>query len=211
METVIGDAASSVRSLILQLRIPVLRGCRIGLARSAFALSAFQVLSLISQAQEPRPTEAQVKAAYIYNFGKFVRRSSDRGALPDPFQICILGKDPFGPVLDSTVAGETIEGKRITVNRLPSLQGVGQCGMLFIGASEEGRLAPILATALRLNVPTVSDIRNFADRGGVIGLVKQQDRIRFEVNLNAADQSHLVLSSELVKVATKVIGQQARK
>jgi uncharacterized protein DUF4154 len=211
VETVIGDAASAVRSLILHLRIPILRGCRTALARSAFAVSAFQVLSLISQAQEARPTEAQVKAAYIYNFGKFVRRSSDRGALPDSFQICILGKDPFGPVLDSTVAGETIDGKRITVHRLAGLQGVDQCGMLFIGASEEGRLAPILATALRRNVPTVSDIRNFADRGGLIGLVKQQDRIRFEVNLNAADQSHLVLSSELLKVATKVIGKQAQK
>ena len=211
METVIRDAASSLRSLILQLRIPILRRCRVGLARSAFALSAFQVLSVASQAQETRPTEVQVKAAYIYNFGKFIRRSPDRGALPDPFQICILGKDPFGPVLDSTVAGETIDGKKITVSRLSSQEAAGQCGILFIGASEEGRLAQILATALRLNVPTVSDIRNFADRGGMIGLVKQQDRIRFEVNLNTADQSHLLLSSELIKVATRVIGKQARK
>jgi hypothetical protein len=166
------------------------------------------LLSLTSVvAAQQHPTESQVKAAYLYNFGKFVRWPADRPAPPTAFEICILGKDPFGAVLDSTVAGESINGKTITVKRLSTVQEASQCRVLFISASEDARLLPALAAAQRLNILTVSDIRSFAERGGAIGLVSDQGKIRFEVNLNATEQSHLVLSSELLKVAIKVIGK----
>jgi len=176
--------------------------------RHRLRITAFFILSalpLLSSAQTPHPTEGQVKAAYLFNFGKFVTWQADQTGTRNVFEICILGKDPFGAVLDTTIAGESIGGRNITVGRLSRMQDASQCSELYISPSEESRLGEVLAATQRMDVLTVSDIPHFADRGGMIGLVKQQDRIRFEVNRKAAEQRGLVLSSELLKVATKVI------
>jgi len=161
------------------------------------------------RAQELHPTETQIKAAYLYNFGKFVTGSGATTAGSD-YQICILGKDPFGPVLDSTVAGERIGGKPIRVARLGSVQEVAPCNVLYISPSEAGRLSSILQATQRMTVLTVSDIPHFAERGGTIGLVNHEGKIRFEVNRASAQQRQLNLSSELLKVAIRVIDQSAQ-
>jgi hypothetical protein len=163
----------------------------------------FCLVSIRAQAQ--RPTESQVKAAYLYNFGKFVKWQLDQSANSDSMQICVLGKDPFGPVLDATVAGENIDGKKIVIRRLATMQESPQCRILFISSSEEHRLRAIIAATQRLGELTVSDIPHFAEQGGVIEFVTQGDKVRFEVNRAAAEQSHLALSSQLLKVAVKVI------
>ena len=160
------------------------------------------------RAQELHPTETQIKAAYLYNFGKFVTGSGTATAGSD-YQICILGKDPFGPVLDSTVAGERIGGKPVRVARLSSVQGAAPCNVLYISPSEAGRLSSILQATQRMSVLTVSDIPRFAERGGTIGLVNHEGKIRFEVNRASAQQRQLNLSSELLKVAIRVIDQSA--
>jgi hypothetical protein len=174
------------------------------IARCLVAVSTLLLITHL-HAQVAHPTESQVKAAYLYNFGKFVRWPEDRNAKLDPLLICILGKDPFGAVLDSTVSGENIDGRKITVKRLSVLQEAAPCSVLFVSSSEERRLAAILPVAQRLSILTVSDMQNFAQRGGVIGLLNEQGKIRFEVNRAAAERAHLVLSSELLKVAIKVI------
>jgi YfiR/HmsC-like len=175
-------------------------------------LSALLLLHVIAPAyaEQAHPAEAQVKAAYLYNFGKFVtwpEGSPTKGA--HTFGICVLGKDPFGATLDSTVAGESINGKKITVSRPARIQDASECNVLFISASEEGHLASILAVAQRFGALTVSDMPHFAERGGTVGFVTSQGRIRFEVNLRAAEQSHLTLGSELLKVASAVIDKPA--
>jgi hypothetical protein len=158
-----------------------------------------------SPAQKLHPTESQVKAAYLYNFGKFVAWQADRAAIADSFEICVLGKDPFGAVLDATVSGESIGGRKITIERPSGTEQAAGCSVLFVSLSEESQLTPILAAAQKMSLLTVSDMPHFAERGGIIGLVAQQGKIRFEVNRSAAERSHLMLSSELLKVATKVI------
>jgi hypothetical protein len=160
---------------------------------------------VFSWSQSSGPTESQVKAAYLFNFGKFVRWQADKSATPDSFEICVFGKDPFGNVLDATVSGESIGGKKITITKPANIQETSTCSVLFISSSEDSRLAPILAAAQRSSVLTVSDIPHFVEHGGIIGLVAQQNKIRFEVNRLAAQQSQLSLSSELLKVAIKVI------
>jgi YfiR/HmsC-like len=182
--------------------------------RCCFSLFLFAAFVLFlaagsSVAQEQHPSESEVKAAYLYNFGKFVRWQTDRGSNSDSLGLCILGKDPFGSVLDSTVEGDSIGGRKIVIKRIPKLQETDDCSILFVGMSEESRLAPILIAAQHSGVLTVSDIRDFAERGGIIGFVVQQGKIRFEVNRTAAEQSHLILSSELLKVARRVIGPDA--
>ncbi len=160
-----------------------------------------------ARAQQPRPTESQVKAAYLYNFGKFVTWPDTGSGAAGSFEICILGKDPFGIVLDSTVSGGSIGDRKVTARKIASLQDSGHCRILFISSSEQGRLRAILTAAKASNQLTVSDIPDFAEKGGMIQFVPQENRIRFEVNLPATEEAGLMLSSELLKVATKVIGK----
>ncbi|HEY7353581.1 MAG TPA: YfiR family protein [Terriglobales bacterium] len=182
---------------------------RFHLARLCWTVAAIILVlaASYSSAQERRPTENQVEAAYLYNFGKFVTWPAERAMPTSQFEICVLGKDPFGEVLDATVTGENINGKKIAVRRLSSMQQVESCRILFVSSSEEERLSTILEAAQRLSLLTVSTMKHFARRGGDIGLVSQNDRIRFEVNRAAVAKSHLLLSSELLKVAVKVIGE----
>lgn len=197
MATVNRLSALSWWSRFFPLRVP-------GVRKAALAIAFLLLNALYSPAQGGRPTESQVKAAYLYNFGKFVKWPQDRATAADFFGICILGKDPFGEVLDATVRRESIDGKQIKVQRLSRIQEATSCSVLFVSSSEENHLVTILPAAQRLSLLTVSDIKQFSERGGIVGFVSQQDRIRFEVNREAAEQSHLLLSSDLLKVAVKV-------
>lgn len=158
-----------------------------------------------SRGQQARPTESQVKAAYLFNFGKFVRWPAVSPGSDDSLEICVLGKNPFGSVLDDTVRGETIEGRKVIAKTLPALQDAGGCRILFVSLSEEGRVAGILSEAKHLKALTVSDIPHFAEHGGMIEFINQEERIRFEVNAAPLEEAGLTVSSELLKVATKVI------
>jgi len=164
-------------------------------------------LSATSLAQQVHPTESQVKAAYLFNFGKFVQWPLDHGPSGDTFELCVLGQDPFGPVLDATVAGESISTRKIVVVRISKVSEAAPCNVLYISGSEGSRLAQIIEAARHSGTLTVSDIPHFVERGGIVGFVKQQDRIRFEVNRSAAEDSHLTLSSELLKVALRVVNK----
>jgi hypothetical protein len=152
--------------------------------------------------QNRKPTEFEVKAAYLSNFGRFVKwpTAADRGV----FSICVLGEDPFGPVLDSMISDEQVDGKRVSVRRVNSAGEASNCNIVFISTSEERRLASILAQLGKSPVLTVSEITGFTDHHGIIQFVMDHDRVRFEVNLAAADRVGLVLSSDLLKVATAV-------
>jgi hypothetical protein len=154
------------------------------------------------QAQAPKANEFQLKAAYLFNFGRFVQWP-DPGAT-ETFEICVLGSDPFGSALDTTLAGGTIAGKNVTAKRIARPQDVNSCRVLYISSSEEGRLKEDLQALDKVRVLTVSDIPRFSDRGGMIGFVSEGDRIRFDVNLDSAAGAGLTLSSELLKVATNV-------
>ena len=159
-----------------------------------------------AQPSSSSPTESQVKAAYLFNVGKFVRWQLNVPSGGNSFDICILGKNPFGGALEATVAGESIDGKTIIARNIASMQDAGHCRILFISASEEGRLKAHLAAVRHMNALTVSDIPGFAEHGGMIGLVRQGGRIRFEVNVAPMGDAGLTVSSELLKVAIRVIG-----
>jgi hypothetical protein len=154
------------------------------------------------RAQQPKASEFQVKAAYLFNFGRFVEWPDQNSTAN--FEICVLGSDPFGGALDATLAGGTIAGKSVTAKRISSPQEINSCRILFISSSEENRLKEDLQALEKARVLTVSDIPRFSDRGGMIGFVSEGNRIRFDVNLDSATGAGLTLSSELLKVATNV-------
>ena len=175
------------------------RGVAAGLAL-ALALACAPSLS----AQEANPTEYQVKAAYLYNFGKFIEWPASTAGPGNSFSICVLGEDPFGATLDKTIAGENINGKKAVVRRFAKLQDAVHCHILFISSTEEARLAEILAVLDGASVLTVSDIPQFTQRGGMIQFVKEANKVRFEVNLTPAERDGLALNSQLLKVAVNV-------
>jgi len=156
-------------------------------------------------AQQPKPSEYQVKAAYLYNFGRFVKWPARTATgKDDSFAVCVLGQDPFGQTLDSTLAGEALDGKPVEVRRISRPQQAGDCRILFISSAEESHLKEILAVLEQGGVLTVSDMADFTRRGGMIQFVLEGGRIRFEINLANAESARLVLSSELLKVAATV-------
>jgi YfiR/HmsC-like len=161
--------------------------------------------SPVQAASDRKPTEYDVKAAYLYNFGKFARWPADASS-NGSFSICVLGRDPMGSTLDSIVKNETIDGKPVTVSRMTEPEEATSCRIVFICNSEERHLGTILSVLGRAPVLTVSDLPQFTSRGGMIQFVREGERIRFEVNLDAATPQKLTFSSELLRVAAKVTG-----
>jgi hypothetical protein len=146
-----------------------------------------------------------VKAAYLYNFGRFVDWPAEvTTATTGSFTICVLGEDPFGQALDATLAGETRGNQKVAARRISNPQEAVDCQILFISSSEAKRLNKIIEALGNRAVLTVSDIPQFSQHRGMIELVLEGNRIRFEVNLTATQSAGLTLSSELLKVATAV-------
>lgn len=159
----------------------------------------------VARAQGAKPTDYEVKAAYLYNFGRFVEWPVKiTAANTGPFTICILGEDPFGQALDAALAGETIGNQRVAARRISNPQMSTDCQILFISSSEANRLNKIVEALDKSAVLTVSDIPQFSQHRGMIQFVSEGNRIRFEVNLTATQRAGLTLSSELLKVATAV-------
>src|SRR5882672_468414 len=175
----------------------------IPLAGLVAAVAFFLTTGLL--AQQPKPNEYQVKATYLYNFGRFVKWPETVPAgKGDSFSVCVIGQDPFGSILDSTLAGEALDGKPVVLRRLSKPQDAGECRILFISTTEEKHLKEILIALDESGVLTVSDMPSFTKRGGMIQFILEGDRVRFEINLASAENAKLVLSSELLKVATSV-------
>jgi hypothetical protein len=162
----------------------------------------FAVCSL--QSEQPKPSEYQVEAVYLLNFAKFVEWPAAAVPPGEPFSICVLGQYPFGAALDRTIAGESLDGRKVVVRRFSKAQEAMSCHVLFISLSEEHRLAEILKTLEKTTILTVSNLPNFSQQGGMIQFVVEANKVRFEVNLTSAERAGLTLSSELLKVATTV-------
>lgn len=155
--------------------------------------------------QQGRPSEYQVKAAYLYNFTRFVEWPSQAPAVrSSSFAICVLGRDPFGQALDATVAGESVDGKSVVARRISKPEEGLDCRVLFVSASEDPHLRGDLTVLEKIGVLTVSDIPRFSERGGMIEFVTDGDKVRFEVNLSNAKDSGLSLSSDLLKLAVAI-------
>jgi hypothetical protein len=170
------------------------------------ALAALCSANLL-HSQAPQPSEYRVKSVYLFNFGKFVQWPRNTPAVVSPtFIVCVLGEDPFGPVLDMILENETIDGKPAAAKRIARAAEASDCRIVFVSSSEARRLRGILAALDQHRVLTVSDMDRFADNGGMIQFVWDENRVRFEVNLAAAARAGLMLSSDLLKVATRVQG-----
>jgi hypothetical protein len=164
-------------------------------------------LALLLLLPLPRPVAAQgselaeaVKAAYLPKFAPFVEWPA--GALDSgPFAICIVGEDPFGDLLDRAIAAQAIAERPIEVRRLRALPGENICHILFAAGAPALTVPRILDAVRGRPVLTITDSATEAAAKGVINLLKIDNRIRFEIDIAAAAQNRLSISSKLLSLA----------
>lgn len=156
------------------------------------------------RAESALQREYEIKAAYLYLFINYVGWTADQ--LPPaggPLTVGILGESPFGPALEP-LKGKQIKGRTIAVKQLGSAKDLEQCQIVFICTSEKSRLPEILGQLKDAHVLTVSDIEGFAEQGGIIKFISERNKVRFEINPEAARRTGLTISSELLKLAKLV-------
>jgi hypothetical protein len=180
------------------------KNSQVPLANTVVALSIFLVI--LPAFAQSKPSEYDVKAAYLFNFGRFMRHS-DGYTRRDTFDICILGHDPIGHTIDDIAANESIDKRTVQVVRVADVSATKSCTILFLPTSEGERLQEDLAILSGTDVLTVSDAPDFLKRGGMIQFLLLDNHVRFAVNLSSVSRAHLTLSSELLRVASSVIGK----
>ena len=152
-------------------------------------------------------SEYLIKAGFIYNFAKLVGWPGNAFAQPDsPIVIGILGTDPFGGIIDRILADKKVDARRFVIKRLKWGMEFKDCDILFVGASEAVHLEEIIRAVKGLPILTIGETPGFARRGCIINLIVEDNKVRFEVNLDAAKQADLNISSRLLALA-KIIPQ----
>lgn len=153
---------------------------------------------------QPRPGEYEVKAAFIYNFARFAEWPTPRQAGAE-LVVCVLGEDPFGEAI-GTIEGREVRGRRIAIRHAASPSEVGPCDILYISPSESAGLSDLLPYYRSRAVLTVSDIARFAESGGIVQLTMSGTKVRFRVNVEAAERAGIRLSAKLLRLAEVVDG-----
>jgi hypothetical protein len=159
-----------------------------------------------ARAQLPVDREYLIKAAFLYNFLKFVEWPTD--VLPEgarTISICVIGEDPFGDALDS-LKGKSVQDKSVEIKRVQALQDLKACHLLFISSSAKARLGEIMEAVKGTSLLTVSELERFTERGGIIRLFLERNNVRFEINVDIAARARLKMGSRLLSLAKIVKG-----
>ena len=185
------------------------------LTRGAVALAV--VVLLTSHAFNAAPAgdvlagEYQIKAAFLQHFAQFVQWPLNVLPINAPLVIALVGDDSFGRAIDDVIGGKYASGHPIVIRRLRWNDSFAGCHIVYIGSSELQHLGTILDAARVYSILTVADLDRFAQRGGMIELVTAQNRVRFDINPNAASDAHLKISSKLLQVAREIRGTEGAR
>lgn len=164
-------------------------------------VAVFLVRPVLSQSRVY--DEYAIKAALLYNFSKFVTWPDEESPPTEHFEICVYGRDPYGETIDAVSQRQT-KGRPISIVRYGRLTA-GDCQIAFIGQSETYRLEEAITFFRDKPILTISETPNFVDKGGMIGLISDQSRVNFEINLRAARTARLAVSSQLLRIARRVV------
>jgi hypothetical protein len=146
--------------------------------------------------------EYQLKLAFLYNFAKFVLWPPDAFHGPEaPLTICVAGEDPFKGALKAVLRGRTVGGHALELRTLKQAGDPRSCQIVFVRSSEKRAAPGILAQVKGGVTLTVGEAKGFTEQGGMINLTMRDNKIGFEVNIEAASQSHLQISSKLLALA----------
>ena len=150
-------------------------------------------------------SDLQIKAAYLYNFAKFIDWPVECGAERDaPFVIGIRASDKFRSVVEATVRNQNLGGRPILIRSLSAGDSVAGCQIVFVSGVSGQELKDLLSEAKAACALTVSDENNFATRGGMVEFVDRRSRVRFKINRNLLVKAGLAVSSKLLSIAVEV-------
>lgn len=198
----------------VNLRIQTRTDVFAGLRRAPVAFRLLMVLAVIgmlffnaaTEHAQSMQDEYRVKAAFLFHFAQLVtwppNPPSDG---PHSFLLCTVDGDPFQGALETIMAGKQIGTRMIHIRHVMYNQ-TNECTMLFIGQNEDRSLKPLLARLGNAPILTVGESDDFLDAGGMIQFLMEGNKIRFAINRRAAEQAHLTISSQLLLLASKVIG-----
>ena len=148
--------------------------------------------------------EYEIKAAYLYNFINYIEwEEQSRMPAGGTITIGVVGENPFGPAL-GPLNGKQIKGRTLAVREVSSPTDLKNCQIVFISSSEKERFPGILESLKDAKILTVSEIDGFAEHGGIINFISERNKVRFEINQEAARSKGLTISSELLKLARLV-------
>lgn len=174
------------------------------IAVTLVTIAAFSTPSASWPQANPRG-EYDLKAAFLFNFAKFIEWPARSFTSPQSvFTICVLGRDPFGHVLDDTLQGKMIKDRPLAVRRLKDKTEARSCQMVFVSGSQSAQLAEVLESVRGTSVLLVGDTNGFAAAGGTIELTLEGNRVRFTINTDAAGRAGLIFSSKLLVLAKLV-------
>ena len=161
------------------------------------------VLAAVSgPAQDSQPSEYQIKAAFLFNFAKFVQWPPAAFAEPtSPIVFGVLGDNPFHEDLARTIQNKRIDEHPLVIREFHALSEAKNCHILFISASEKSRLPEIMAALKGAGVLTVSETDDFIESGGMINFVQAGTKLRFQINQESAVKAGLKISSKLLILA----------
>jgi len=172
----------------------MISGCK-----SALVVAAVFATGAMAQTVD----EYRVKAAFVFNFAKFIQWPTEAFKTPaDPLVICVLGQDQMTNSLRDAVNGNAIDGRPVIVRQFAVGQVSCDCNILFVGSSVAKRFRSGLKESAGLL--TVGETPGFAADGGVINFKLEDGRVRFEINVAAAERQQLHISSKLLSLAQLV-------
>jgi hypothetical protein len=156
----------------------------------------------------PATGELTLKAAVLLKIPSFVDWPAEVfEAKSSAFVVVILGDDPLGGMVEHAFKNARIGERRVVVSRVSRVDQVQTCHMMYVGDSEERRLETILTSAEQKGVLTVGSFSRFAQRGGMIHLLVENDRVTFAINNRSTRLAGLKISSKLLSLAQSVINE----
>jgi hypothetical protein len=159
------------------------------------------VLRSAAAAEEPVSKEYQIKAAFLYNFTKFVEWPADRlGGADEPIVIAVLGRNQFGEELENIVQGRKVGGRALAIRHCETVAQAAKAHVVFVSADDDALLRALVAARL----PGVLIVSEAGARGAMIEFITVGDKVRFEIDVAAAERVGLRVSAQLQKLATTV-------
>ncbi len=147
-------------------------------------------------------SEYEVKAAFIYNFAKFVDWPDEVfGNALSPIIIGVLGSDSMCDILEQTVANKTANGRKLSVKRVSRIQDLSNCNIVFISRSWSRSTNEILESTKGSSILTIGETEGFAKHGGIINFVMNDRKVGFEINVDIAKRESIKISSKLLSLA----------
>jgi hypothetical protein len=145
-----------------------------------------------------------VKAAYLLNFTRYVEWPMRSLPADATLQLCILGEDPFGEVLDQAIQGQRSQGRPVAVRRVSSDERAFACHLVFVTDESWNRRRTLIANLTSRGILTVGNSDQFGRVGGIIGFVISNETVRFVINLKAMERSGLKISSRMLSLAMQL-------